>query len=132
MTITMTARMQVYKCPACGNMVEVLHGGDGILFCCGHPMALLNENTVDASREKHIPVIELIDGGVIVRVGSISHPMEEKHFIEWIELIADGKAYRQFLQPGDAPEATFAVGAGAMVVRAHCNLHGLWKGEYTP
>ena len=93
-------------------------------------MILLNENTVDAAKEKHIPVITPIAGGYKVSVGSITHPMEEKHFIEWIELIADGKVYRQFLQPGEAPEATFPVTAASVTAREHCNLHGLWKGAH--
>lgn len=123
----MTKRLQVYKCEVCGNIVEVLHEGAGALVCCGQEMKLLVENTMDASREKHVPVIEKTAGGVKVRVGSVPHPMEEKHHIEWIELIADGKAYRQFLKPGDRPEAEFAVSAAQIAVREHCNLHGLWK-----
>jgi superoxide reductase len=123
----MTARLQIYKCELCGNIVEVLHEGKGALVCCGQEMKLLVENTVDASREKHVPVIEKTPGGVKVRVGSAPHPMEEKHYIEWIELLADGKAYRQFLKPGDLPEAEFAVSASRISAREHCNLHGLWK-----
>lgn len=123
----MTKRLQIFKCELCGNIVEVLHEGAGALVCCGQEMKLLVENTVDASREKHVPVIEKTAAGVKVRVGSVPHPMEEKHYIEWIELVADGKAYRQFLKPGDAPEAEFAVSASALSVREHCNLHGLWK-----
>lgn len=117
----------VYKCPFCGNMVEVIHEGQGELVCCGQPMVRLEENTVDASREKHVPVIEAIDGGFRVRVGSVPHPMEEKHFIEWIELIADGRTCRRFLSPGQAPEADFTAAAGSITVREYCNLHGLWK-----
>ena len=93
----MTERSQIYKCEICGNMVEVIHGGKGVLVCCGQPMKLFTENTVDAAKEKHVPVIEKVAGGLKVKVGSVPHPMEEKHFIEWIEIIADGKAYRQFL-----------------------------------
>jgi len=124
----MAKRLQIYKCNACGNIVEVLHGGDGELVCCGKPMELLEEKTADAKTEKHVPVIEKIDGGYKVKVGSVPHPMKEEHFIEWIELLADGKAYRQFLKPGDEPEATFAVKAGSVSAREHCNVHGLWKG----
>ncbi len=120
---------QVYKCQECGNIVEVLHAGGGHLVCCGQPMMLMVENTVDASREKHIPVIEKTANGYKVVVGSIAHPMEEKHFITWIELLADGTVYRQFLQPGAAPEAVFALNATQVTARAYCNLHGLWKGE---
>jgi superoxide reductase len=123
----MTARLQIYKCEVCGNIVEVLHEGAGELVCCGQPMKLLVENTVDASKEKHVPVIEKTANGVKVKVGSIAHPMEEKHYIEWIEIIADGKAYRQFLKPGDAPEAVFEIKANRIEAREHCNLHGLWK-----
>ncbi len=123
----MTEKLQIYKCEVCGNMVEMIHAGAGELVCCGQPMKLFVENTVDAAVEKHVPVVEKIDGGVKVKVGSVAHPMEEKHFIEWIEVIADGKAYRQFLKPGSAPEATFAIEAAQLTVREYCNLHGLWK-----
>ena len=102
----MTQRLQVYKCEICGNMVEVLHDGKGELVCCGAPMTVVIENTVDAAQEKHVPVVERTTGGFKVKVGSVAHPMEEKHYIEWIEVIADGAAYRRFLKPGDAPEAT--------------------------
>ena len=123
----MTERLQVYKCEVCGNIVEVLHEGQGELVCCGEPMKLLMEGAVDAAKEKHVPVIEKISGGFKVKVGSAPHPMEEKHFIEWIEVIADGKAYRQFLNPGDAPEAVFKIDAAQVTAREYCNLHGLWK-----
>ena len=124
----MAKKLQIYKCAMCGNIVEVIHGGAGELVCCGQPMELLDEKTADATTEKHVPVIEKIDGGVKVKVGSISHPMEEKHYIEWIEIIADGKAYRQFLNPGDAPEAVFDITADVITAREYCNVHGLWKG----
>jgi len=123
----MAEKLQVYKCEACGNIVEVLHGGGGELVCCGEPMKLQVENTVDAAKEKHVPVIEKVDGGVKVSVGSVAHPMEESHYIEWVEIIADGEAYRQFLNPGDAPEATFCIQAEQITAREYCNLHGLWK-----
>ncbi len=119
--------MEVYKCELCGNIVEVLHGGDGELVCCGVPMKKLVENTTDAAKEKHVPVIEKVAEGWKVSVGSVSHPMEEKHYIEWIELVADGIAYRKFLKPGDKPEAIFAVSAASVSAREFCNLHGLWK-----
>lgn len=125
----MAEKLEVYKCELCGNIVEVLHGGAGELVCCGKPMNLLNENTVDAAKEKHVPVIEKTDDGIIVKVGSAAHPMEEKHFIQWIELIADGKAYRQHLSPGDKPEACFPLITGPLKVREYCNLHGLWSSE---
>ncbi len=124
----MTKKLQIYKCEVCGNMVEVLHEGKGELVCCGQPMKLYEENTMDAAKEKHVPVIEKIEGGYKVEVGSVAHPMEEKHYIEWIELIADGKTYRQFLHPGEAPEAVFKMEAEKVIARAYCNLHGLWKG----
>jgi superoxide reductase len=123
----MAERYQVYKCEACGNIVEVLHGGEGELVCCGQPMQLLTENTVDAAKEKHVPVIEKIDGGYKVKVGEVAHPMEEKHYIVWIELIADGATYRKYLQPGEVPEAVFMVTAASVTAREFCNLHGLWK-----
>lgn len=124
----MTKRLQVYKCESDGLIVEVVHDAEGCtLECCGKPMKVCTENTVDASKEKHVPVVEKSGAGIKVSVGSIAHPMEEKHYIEWIEIIADGKAYRQFLNPGDKPEAFFAVNADRVTVREYCNLHGLWK-----
>ena len=123
----MTEKLQIYKCEVCGNMVEMIHEGAGKLVCCEQEMKLFIENTVDAAVEKHVPVTEKIDGGIKVTVGSVAHPMEEKHYIEWIEVIADGKACRQFLKPGDAPEATFEIDAAQLTVREYCNLHGLWK-----
>lgn len=128
MTTNMSQRLQVYKCQACGIIVEVLHEGNGTLTCCDQPMKLYVENTVDAAKEKHVPIIEQVEGGVLVKVGSIAHPMEAAHYIEWIELLADGKAYRQFLQPGEAPQAFFPVSADTVEAREYCNLHGLWKG----
>ena len=125
----MTVRLQVYKCEVCGNIVEVLHEGVGELVCCNQPMKLQEENTVDAAQEKHVPVVERTAEGVKVTVGSVPHPMEEKHYIEWVELLADGKAYRQFLEPGEAPEAVFKVEATEVAAREYCNLHGLWRGE---
>ena len=123
----MAERLEVYKCEVCGNIVEVLHGGDGELVCCGQPMNRFVENTVDAAKEKHVPVIEKIAGGVKVKVGDVAHPMEEKHWIEWVEIIANGKTYRQHLNPGETPEATFAVTADQITAREYCNIHGLWK-----
>ena len=122
----MTEKNQVYKCPLCGNIVEVLHTGAGELVCCGQPMDLVVENTVDAAKEKHVPVVEKTNDGFKVSVGSVPHPMEEKHWIEWIELRAGGKVYRQNLAPGDAPEAVFCVDAAEATALAYCNLHGLW------
>lgn len=123
----MAKKLEIYKCETCGHIIEVLHEGQGQLVCCGKPMVRLAENTVDASREKHVPVVEKIPGGIKVKVGSVAHPMEEKHYIEWIEVVADGKAYRQFLKPGDVPEAVFHLDAQEITARDFCNLHGLWK-----
>ncbi len=123
----MAARLDVYKCELCGNIVEVLHGGGGELVCCGQPMKLFVENTVDAAKEKHVPVIEKSGDGVKVKVGSVAHPMEEKHYIEWVEVVVGDKAYRQFLEPGQASEAVFCPEGAAVSARAYCNLHGLWK-----
>lgn len=128
MVTSLIAIDQIYVCRECGNMVEILRAGGGELVCCGEPMELLQENTVDASREKHVPVIEKTAAGYQVSVGSVAHPMEEKHYIEWIELLADGQVYRKYLQPGDAAVAEFAVTAAQVSAREHCNLHGLWKG----
>ncbi len=123
----MAERLEVYKCEVCGNIVEVLFGGKGELACCGKPMMLLKENTVDAAKEKHVPVVEKTAQGFKVKVGEVAHPMEEKHYIQWVEIIADGKAYRQFLNPGEAPEAIFTITADQVTAREFCNLHGLWK-----
>ena len=123
----MTAKKQIYKCKICGNIVEVLHEGVGELVCCGEPMALYDENTVDAATEKHVPVITKTERGYKVQVGEVLHPSTEEHYIEWIELIADGKACRQFLNPGDEPMAEFETDASEVTAREYCNLHGLWK-----
>ncbi len=123
----MTEKLQIYKCEVCGNIVEMLHAGAGQMVCCGQPMKLFKENTTDAAKEKHVPVIEKTAAGFKVKVGSVAHPMEETHYIEWIEVIADGKAYRKFLNPGEAPEATFELKAEKVTAREYCNLHGLWK-----
>lgn len=123
----MPKNLEVYKCALCGNIVEVVHAGEGELVCCGEPMTLLTENTVDAAKEKHVPVIEKVAGGYRVTIGSVPHPMEEKHYIEWIELIADGKAYRQFLKPGEVATTVFSVEAASVTARELCNLHGLWS-----
>ena len=125
----MAKKLEVYKCAVCGNIVEVLHGGVGELVCCGKPMENLVTKTADEGKEKHVPVIEKTDGGIKVKVGSVPHPMEAEHYIEWIEVIADGKAYRQFLKPGDAPEAEFVVEAAQISARELCNKHGMWEGK---
>ncbi len=119
----MAQKLGVYRCELCGNIVEVFSAGGGTLACCGQPMAFLNENTVDASKEKHIPVVEKAPGGIKVKVGSVPHPMEEKHYIQWIEVIAGEKVYREHLKPGAAPEAVFPIQDENVVVREYCNLH---------
>ncbi len=120
---------QIYKCGVCGNMVEVLFVGGGELTCCGQPMTLMTENTVDASKEKHVPVIEKTASGYKVTVGGVLHPMQDAHYIMFIELIADGRIYRKFLKPGDEPVAEFSVSASSVIAREYCNLHGLWKSQ---
>ena len=116
---------QIYKCEMCGNIVEVVHGGKGELVCCGKPMKLFKEGAVDAALEKHVPVIEKTANGFKVTIGEAPHPMEEKHYIEWIEATADG--YKRFLKPGDVPEAEFCIDADRITAREYCNIHGLWK-----
>lgn len=123
----MTELKQIYKCNVCGNIVEVLHTGAGELVCCGEAMQLMQEKREDVGQEKHLPVIEKTPDKVTVKVGSIPHPMEDNHYIEWVEVVSDGKAYRQFLKPGDSPEATFEIKAEKITAREYCTLHGLWK-----
>jgi superoxide reductase len=123
----MTKIKQVYKCNVCGNIVEVLHEGVGELVCCNQPMELLEEKSGDEGLEKHVPIIEKTSNGVKVIVGSVAHPMQESHFIEWIELISDGIVYKKFLKTDDVPEADFETTAKEISARAYCNIHGLWK-----
>ncbi len=123
----MIRREQVYKCNVCGNIVEILHAGGGELVCCGQPMELLQEKTADAALEKHVPVIEITASGIKVKVGQVSHPMEEKHLIEWVEILSDGNVYRKFLKPGDKPEAEFKIDNKGITAREYCSVHGLWK-----
>jgi len=123
----MTELNQIYKCNICGNIVEVTHTGVGELVCCGKPMELQKQKTEDEGKEKHLPVIEETDGGIKVKVGSVPHPMEEKHYIEWIEVIAGAEIYRKSLKPGDEPQAEFKVSGNDIIVRAYCNIHGLWR-----
>jgi superoxide reductase len=120
-------RLEIYKCGVCGNMVEVLHVGGGELVCCNQPMNLQVENTTDAAKEKHVPVIEKSSDGFKVKIGSVAHPMEEKHYIEWVQIISGDKSYREFLKPGIAPEAVFKLLEGSVTAREYCNIHGLWK-----
>jgi superoxide reductase len=121
--------LEVYKCSVCGNIVEVVNVGGGQLVCCGQPMELLAEKTTDVGNEKHVPVIEKTTAGFRVKVGSVPHPMEEKHFIQWVQLIADGASYRRFLKPGQAPEAEFCIRGDKVSAREYCNIHGLWKSK---
>ncbi len=123
----MTQLNQIYKCNICGNIVEVLHVGAGELVCCGQPMESFMEKTEDEGFEKHVPVIEKTETGIKVKVGSIPHPMEEDHYIEWIEIIADKKAYKEFLKPGNEPEVEFNIKVEKIEAREYCNIHGLWK-----
>ncbi len=123
----MTSLKQVYKCNECGNIVEVLHTGQGELVCCGQPMELLQEKATDAGLEKHVPVVETTTSGTKVKVGSVPHPMEEKHYIEWVELITDGESCRHFLKPGDKPEADFDISGQIVSAWEYCSIHGLWK-----
>ena len=125
--MAVSGKYQIYRCNACGNVVEVLAVGGGELVCCGEPMELITENTKDAAKEKHVPVVEKTADGYLVKVGSVAHPMEEKHFIEWIELVTATSVLRTELKPGAAPEALFKTDEECLYVREHCNLHGLWR-----
>ena len=123
----MTKKLEVYKCEICGNIVEVLHTGQGQLVCCGQPMKLFEEKTEDTGMEKHLPVVEKTERSVKIKTGSIPHPMEGNHYIEWIEIVADGRNCKMFLNPGDKPEVEFEIKAEKVEARAYCNVHGLWK-----
>ncbi len=124
----MAEKKEIYKCEICGNIVEVIHGGKGALVCCGEEMKLMKPKTEDSSVEKHVPYVEHKDDGILVKVGeNTNHPMEEKHYIEWIQIFADGKSYRKFLKPGDKPQALFEIKADNVTAREYCNIHGLWK-----
>ncbi len=123
----MAEKMQVYKCSTCGNIVEILHEGAGQLVCCGEPMNLLAEKTKDAGLEKHVPVVEKVGGKIKVKVGSVAHPMEQNHYIEWIEITMNGKSCRKFLKPGEKPEAYFETANEKVKAREYCSIHGLWK-----
>ncbi|WP_428078041.1 desulfoferrodoxin [Candidatus Avelusimicrobium alvi] len=127
----MTKINEIYKCAVCGNIVEVVHAGAGELVCCGEPMKLQVPGTTDGAAEKHVPVIEKIEGGYRVKVGSVAHPMIDAHYIEWVELICEkcGKVQRKYLKPGDAPEAEFESKSDKVLAREYCNLHGLWQKE---
>ena len=123
----MVERLEIYKCEICGNIVEVLHGGKGTLVCCGKEMVRQTENTVDAAVEKHVPVVEVLDDGVLVKVGEVAHPMQDDHYIEWVQIIVGDRCSRIFLKPGMAPEGKFTPPKEGITAREYCNLHGLWK-----
>jgi superoxide reductase len=123
----MTELRQVYKCDLCGNMTEVVHPSGGTLVCCGQPMTLKKENSSDGAGEKHVPVIEKVEGGVLVKVGAVEHPMQDAHYIEWIEVHTASKVLRKYLAPGEKPEAFFQVDEEVLYAREYCNLHGLWR-----
>ncbi len=128
----MTELKQVYKCQVCGNIVEVLHNAGGTLVCCGQEMKLLEEKTQDEGQEKHLPVIKVAKDEVSVKVGSVQHPMDNNHFIEWIELVVNDHACRQKLNPGDKPEAIFKIATKnikKIYAREYCNVHGLWRSK---
>lgn len=127
----MTKLNEIYKCAVCGNIVEVVHAGAGELVCCGQPMKHMEAGTSDGAAEKHVPVIEKIDGGYKIKVGSVEHPMLDAHYIEWIELICEkcGKVQRKYLKPGEKPEAEFKSDSDKITAREYCNLHGLWKAD---
>ena len=123
----MTTIGSIYRCPVCGNMVEVMNPGKGELVCCGQPMVLLKENVTDGALEKHVPVVEKLDGGYRVKVGSTEHPMLDEHYIQWIELLTPTSVLKRELKPGDKPEAVFFTDEECVCARVYCNLHGLWK-----
>jgi superoxide reductase len=124
----LTKIKEIYKCEVCGNIVEILHTGMGKLICCGQPMNLKIEKTQDLGNEKHVPIIEKNENGVKVKVGTIEHPMEEKHYIEWIEAMVDGKTIKKYLSPGEKPEMSLC-DVEVSGARAYCNIHGLWKSQ---
>lgn len=118
---------QIFKCPICGNIVEIVHVGGGTLVCCGKEMLLQVENSQDASQEKHVPVVEETADGLKIKVGEVAHPMEADHYIEWIEIMVGDNVARHFLKPGELPETEFNLKKSeGLIVRAYCNLHGLW------
>ncbi|HPA25945.1 MAG TPA: desulfoferrodoxin [bacterium] len=123
----MTQLNQIYKCPICGNIVEITHVGAGTLVCCGQNMTLMEEKKLtEEGQEKHVPIIEKTETGILVKVGSVPHPMEETHYIEWLEILFGNKLMRHYLSPESAPEAYFEVKAENITARAYCNIHGLW------
>lgn len=121
---------EIYRCDLCGNIVELLHVGAGELVCCGQPMVVLAEKTADEGQEKHLPVVEKVDGDTRIKIGATPHPMEEKHYIEWVEVkTRQGKIGKKFLVPGDETQIDFHTREDVIEVRSYCNIHGLWKTE---
>lgn len=125
----MAKRYEIYKCEICGNVIEVLHGSVGQLVCCGQPMKLMEAKKEEEGYEKHLPVVEKENEKIVVKVGSIPHPMEEQHFIEMIEIITkDDRILRKYLNPGDEPKAEFDADE-IKEAREYCTIHGLWSKE---
>lgn len=123
----MAEKLGVYRCENCGNIVEVMHASKISIKCCGSSMVLQVENTVDAAKEKHVPVVENTEKGIRIRVGEVEHPMTDDHYIQWIEVISGDSVYQKYLHPGGTPEAEFQIDGDPVTVRAYCNLHGHWK-----
>lgn len=125
----MAKKGKIYKCEICGNIVEVLHEGPGTLVCCNQDMGLMDERSEDQGLEKHVPVVRRDGSEVVVTVGDVLHPMDDDHFIEFIELIVDGNSYVRYLSPGDKPEVVFCIPENAedVYAREYCSLHGLWR-----
>ncbi|MFA5331319.1 MAG: desulfoferrodoxin [Methanoregula sp.] len=124
-----TKVFEVYKCSVCGNTVLVVGAAGGSLVCCGQPMVLQQEKTADQGKEKHVPVVEKTANGILVKVGSVPHPMEEKHYIQWVEVCSGSKTCMHWFKPGDKPEAEFPVTDTNVKVREFCSVHGLWTNK---
>ena len=129
--LNMTNLHEIYKCSICGNMVEVVHASAGELVCCGKPMHKMVAGETDGAAEKHVPVLEKIEGGYRVKVGSVPHPATEGHHIEWIEIICNkcNQVQRAYITPGEPAEAEFKTCSDDVTAREYCNLHGLWQSK---
>jgi superoxide reductase len=125
----MTKMFEVYKCEVCGNITKVVHASGGVLVCCGKPMILQLEKNTDAGNEKHVPVVEKSGKGIVVKVGSVPHPMEEKHYIEWVEVRTGENVYIRGFKPGEKAEDEFCISDVSAKARAYCNVHGLWTNK---
>jgi superoxide reductase len=124
----MTELNQIYKCEVCGNIVAVVHTGIGTLVCCDQPMISQVEHEEDQGFEKHLPSLSFEGDNLTVTIGETLHPMEEEHYIEWIEYIVENEVSRFYLKPKDEPKATFKMKDNIhYIVRAYCNIHGLWE-----